>query len=175
MKICIASDSHDRAGALLAAGRAAREMGAEVLLHCGDVIGGHTLRPLRELGMPVHFVHGNNLGDPGALYGLAARSGGLITYHGAEADLTLAGRRIFITHYPHLARGMACTGDYALVCCGHSHTAEVLLQANILGATTVIANPGTVAGVGAPRATWILGDLATLEFQIFTLPDDAIH
>ena len=71
MKICIVSDSHDRADPLLRAVRAAREAGAEVVVHCGDVIGAHTLRPLLAVGLPVHVVHGNNLGDTLALVRLA--------------------------------------------------------------------------------------------------------
>ena len=65
MKICIVSDSHDRAPALAAAVSAAKAAGAEAVVHCGDLIGANTLRPLLELGVPVHFVHGNNLGDAG--------------------------------------------------------------------------------------------------------------
>lgn len=169
VKICIVSDSHDRASPLLQAVQAARHAGAQAVLHCGDVIGGHTLRPLLDEGLPVHVVHGNNIGDTLAMVRLDQRSGGQIRYHGAEAQLELGGRRIFITHYPHLARGMACTGDYDLVCCGHSHQASVLQQANIRSGQTWLVDPGTVAGIGAP-STWILGDLAQLQFDICNLP-----
>ena len=61
---------------------------------------------------------------------------------------------------------MACTGDYDLVCCGHSHKPEIAQQANVKGGETWLVNPGTVAGLGAPAATWVLGDLATMEFAI---------
>jgi hypothetical protein len=60
---------------------------------------------------------------------------------------------------------MACTGDWELVCCGHSHRAEARQVANVKGGTTWLANPGTVAGLAAP-ATWILADLATMSFDI---------
>jgi predicted phosphodiesterase len=96
---------------------------------------------------------------------LCARSGGLITYHGADAVLELAGRRIFATHYPHYARGLACTGDYDLVCCGHSHEASIEQQPNIRGGQTWLINPGTVAGVGA-SAHWILADLKAMRFEL---------
>ena len=168
MKICIVSDSHDRADPLLAAAQAARREGATAVIHCGDLIGSHTLRPLQALGLAVHAVHGNNVGDVQALARLCAASGGLLAYHGAEADLALAGRRIYVTHYPHLARGMACTGDFDLVCCGHSHAASASRQHNIRGERTWLVNPGTVAGIGAP-ATWILGDLERLSFETRTL------
>jgi putative phosphoesterase len=165
MKLCLVSDSHDRAPALLAAVRAGREAGAQAVVHCGDVIGAQTLRPLVEVGLPVHFVHGNNLGDPVALAKVCAESQGLLVYHGADADLRLGGRRLFATHYPHYARGLACTGDYDVVCCGHSHEASVTRQATLGGGTAWLVNPGTVAGLGAPAA-WVLADLAGLAFEI---------
>jgi len=165
VKVCIVSDSHDRAPPLEAAVRAARHDGAQVVIHCGDVIGAHTLRPLLGFGLPVHVVHGNNLGDPIALARLCAASEGLLTYHGADADLTLAGRRVLATHLPHYARGLACTGDYTVVCCGHSHSASAAQQPNILGGTTWLVNPGTVAGLGGP-ATWMLADLEALTFEV---------
>ncbi|MDH5287246.1 MAG: metallophosphatase family protein [Betaproteobacteria bacterium] len=165
MKLCLVSDSHDRAPALLAAVRAGRDAGAQAVVHCGDVIGAQTLRPLVEVGLPVHFVHGNNLGDPVAMAKVCAESQGLLVYHGADADLRLGGRRLFATHYPHYARGLACTGDYDVVCCGHSHEASVIRQPTLGGGTAWLVNPGTVAGLGAPAA-WVLADLAGLAFEI---------
>ncbi len=164
MKICVVSDSHDRADALFEVLHAARREGARLAIHCGDVIGAQTLRPLLELDMPIHVVHGNNLGDGVAMARLGAASQGRITYHGADADLVLAGRRVFVTHYPHYAKGLACTGDFDLVCCGHSHVAAIEQQANIRGARTWLINPGTVAGVGGP-VSWIVGDLEAMRFE----------
>jgi len=169
LKICIASDSHDRADPLLAAAQAAAHAGATALLHCGDVIGANTLRPLAALGLAVHVVHGNNLGDPLALARLAAASAGRLEYHGGEAMLTLGGRRVYVTHYPHQAQGMACTGEYDLVCCGHTHAAALTQQPNIRGERTWLVNPGTVAGIGGAPATWILGDLERMSFELRTL------
>lgn len=165
MKICIVSDSHDRAPMLAAAVTAAQQAGAQAVIHCGDVIGAMTLKPLLALGLPVHVVHGNNLGDPQALWKLCASSHGLLTYHGADIDLTLAGRRLFATHYPHYAHGMACTGDYDIVCCGHSHQAAVTQQVNVKGGSCWLLNPGSVGGLGTP-ASWLLADLERLEFEV---------
>ncbi|GAB4176619.1 MAG: metallophosphoesterase [Rhodocyclaceae bacterium] len=168
MKVCIVSDSHDRAPMLAAAVQAAKLRGAEAVLHCGDVIGPNTLKPLLALGLPIHVVHGNNLGDFTGIWQLAARSNGLLHYHGGDASLELGGRSVFLVHYPHYARGMACTGDFDLVCCGHSHKAAIEEIANVRGATTWLVNPGTVAGLAAP-ATWAMGDLAERSFTIETL------
>jgi uncharacterized protein len=168
MKICIVSDSHDRAPMLAAAVAAAKAAGAQAVIHCGDVIGAMTLRPLIQLKLPIHVVHGNNLGDPIAMWKLGEASGGLITYHGADIDMQLGGRRLFATHHPHYGRGLACTGDYDIVCCGHSHAASVEQQATVNGGMTWLVNPGSAGGLGAP-ATWLLADLERLEFDIRTL------
>jgi putative phosphoesterase len=165
VKICIVSDSHDRAEALDEAVRMAAAEGASAVIHCGDLIGGHTLRPAMARGLPLHLIHGNNLGDSVTLHRLARDSKGLLHYYGADARIELGGRRIFVVHYPEYGYAMACTGDWDLVCCGHSHHAEVAQVANVRGGKTWLVNPGTVAGVSAP-ATWIAADLAAMQFEI---------
>jgi predicted phosphodiesterase len=89
-------------------------------------------------------------------------------YHGADARLELGGKRVFVVHYPEYGYAMACTGDWDLVCCGHSHVAGIERVANVRNGTSLLVNPGTVAGLAAP-ATWILGDLVTMQFEVRTL------
>ena len=168
VKICIVSDSHDRAEPLAQAVREAKALGAEAVIHCGDVIGTQTLRAALQLGLPMHVIHGNNLGDPISLSRWARESNGQLHYHGPDARLELGGRRIFVVHYPEYGYAMACTGDWDLVCCGHSHTAAVQHVANVKGGRTWLVNPGTVAGLAAPR-TWAHGDLASMRFELHTL------
>jgi len=165
VKICIVSDSHDRADALVQVVREAKALGAEAVIHCGDLIGAQTIKPALAHGLPVHLIHGNNVGDTQALHRQSRASGGLLQYHGADARLELGGRRIFVVHYDDYGHAMACTGDWELVCCGHSHRAEARRVANVKGSETWLVNPGTVAGLAAP-ATWVLGDLAGLRFEV---------
>ena len=168
MKICIVSDSHDRADPLAKAVQSAKERGAEVVIHCGDVIGTQTLRAAMAAGLPMHVIHGNNLGDPISLSRWARESSGKLHYHGPDARLELGGRRIFVVHYPEYGYAMACTGDWDLVCCGQSHEAGMQQVANVKGGKTWLVNPGTVAGLAAP-ATWVLGDLAQMRFDSLAL------
>ncbi|MEX2241548.1 MAG: metallophosphoesterase family protein [Burkholderiales bacterium] len=168
MKICIVSDSHDRADALAQAVREAMALGAEAVIHCGDLIGAQTIKPALALGLPMHLIHGNNVGDTQALHRQSRAGGGLLQYHGADARLELAGRRVFVVHYDDYGYAMACTGDWALVCCGHSHKAEARKVLGVNGNETWLVNPGTVAGLAAP-ATWVLGDLAAMRFEICAL------
>jgi uncharacterized protein len=168
VKICIVSDSHDRADALAQAVREAKAAGAEAVIHCGDLIGAQTVKPALAAGLPVHLIHGNNVGDTQATHRQSRASGGLLQYHGADARLELAGRRVFVVHYDDYGYAMACTGDWNLVCCGHSHKAEARVLTGVNGKQTWLVNPGTVAGLAAP-ATWVLGDLAAMRFEIRTL------
>lgn len=170
MKICIVSDSHDRRDLLAAAVKEAKSLGAEAVLHCGDVCAPTALRPLQQFGLPVHVIHGNNTGDTYAMFMLAQEPESVIHYHGMDAGIELDGRRIFIVHYPHYAEAMALTGEWDIVCCGHDHRAAITPVRNIKQAQTLVLNPGTVAGIG-PRASYIIGDLATLEFEIRDVPE----
>ena len=165
MKVCIVSDTHDRAEALDGVVRKAASEGFAAVIHCGDLIGGHTLRPAMYAGLPIHLIHGNNLGDSFTLHRLANESAGQLRYYGGEARIELGGRKIFVVHYPEYGYAMACTGNWDLVCCGHSHIAEITQVSNVKGGKTWLVNPGTVAGLAAP-ATWIAGDLLAMHFEI---------
>ena len=103
---------------------------------------------------------------------LSCTPASLIHYYGQDADFTLGSKRIFLVHYPRYARAMAVTGDYDLVCYGHTHCISIETLKNIKGTQTVVCNPGTVGGIGAP-ATYLVGDLETMTFEI--LPVTVIH
>jgi hypothetical protein len=170
VKVCIVSDSHDHIPLLDAAVAEARSLGAEAVLHCGDVVAPSTLQCLEKHRLPVHVIHGNNTGDLYTLGRLASRPDNVIQYHGMDAGIELGERRIFLVHYPHYARAMAMTGDWDLVCCGHSHRTRLDRIPNVKGATTLLVNPGTVGGVGDAPATYILGDLRSMAFDVREIP-----
>jgi len=173
MKICIVSDSHDNRSFLETAVREAVAAGAEAVLHCGDVVAPSTLEVTKQFGIPVHVIHGNNTGDLYMMSRIASTAANNVTFYGQDAGIELAGKRIFLVHYPHYAEAMATTGDWDLVCCGHDHKASVNSIKNMADKQTVIANPGTVGGIKAP-ATYIIGDLETMDFTICELDTAAI-
>ena len=167
MKICIVSDSHDNRALLATAVHDAKQRGAQVVLHCGDVIAPTTLRGLP----PVHVIHGNNTGDLVAMHYVMQKFPDIIHYHGMDASLEIAGKKIFLVHYPHYARAMALTGDYDLVCCGHDHSTLIEQVENIKGQHTTLINPGTVGGVGkAP--SYVIGNLDSMEFSEHPVPTE---
>ena len=165
MKVCILSDSHDNRALLEAAVREAAALGVEAVLHCGDLVAPSTLNVLKPFGLPIHVIHGNNTGDLYMMSRIAGKPGSLVRFYGQDAGIELAGRRIFLVHYPHYAQALATTGDWDLVCCGHDHKADIREVGNIKGGHTRLVNPGTVGGVAAP-ATWVLGDLESMEFEV---------
>ncbi|MGD2056413.1 MAG: metallophosphoesterase family protein [Gammaproteobacteria bacterium] len=165
MKICILSDSHDNRACLEAAVREARTCGAGAILHCGDVVAPSTLEVVIPFGLPVHVIHGNNSGDTYMMGRIASRPSSRVYYYGQDAGIELHRRRIFLVHYPHYAEAMATTGNWELVCCGHDHVASIRTIGNMAGGTSLLVNPGTVGGIKAP-ATWVLGDLETMQFSI---------
>lgn len=166
MKVCILSDSHDHIPLLEAAVLDAKALGAEAVLHCGDLVAPSTLHCLERIGLPVHVIHGNNTGDLYALTRLAHKPGAVVHYHGMDAGIQLGGKRIFLVHYPHYARALAATGDWDLVCCGHSHKVLIEQLPNVHQEKTWLINPGTIGGVGKSPATWILGDLEQMSFEV---------
>jgi putative phosphoesterase len=168
MKICIISDSHDNRPLLEAAVRDAKAAGAEAVLHCGDVVAPSTLEVIKPFNLPLHVIHGNNTGDMYMMGRVASGAGNNTTYYGQDAGIELGGRRIFLVHYPHYAEAMATTGDWDLVCCGHDHKVDIRAIDNITGTISWLVNPGTVGGVMAP-ATWVLGDLDNMTFEVHEL------
>ena len=165
MKICIVSDSHDHREHLAAAVSEAKGLGVQAVIHCGDLVAPSTLHAIIPLGLPVHIVLGNNTGDLYHLSKLAHQPENRVHYYGQDGSLVLAGKRIFIVHYPHYAKAMALTGDYDLVCNGHEHHAVIERIRNIKGEETLRIDPGTVGGVSVP-ATYVIGDLEKMEFAI---------
>ncbi|QJA06240.1 metallophosphoesterase [Thermosulfurimonas marina] len=164
MKFAILSDSHDHIPHLKKALAQARKAGAEVLFHCGDLISPFMVPVLAEFPGPVHFIQGNNRGDPHLLEKQVARFP-QVHFHGEFAFLEVGGLSIAMVHYPDLARGLAATGDYHLVLCGHTHVYKVLRIKEAL-----VINPGEILGKEGPP-TFALYDTETREVEKVILAD----
>ncbi len=163
-KIAIFSDSHDQVWHLMTALEQARDLGAEVLLHCGDMNAPFIVGLLaRHFSGPIHLIFGNNEGD-GRLIQTQAAKYPQVTHHGDYAELTLGDRRIAMIHYPAPARRLAQSQQFDLVCYGHDHTRhrEALGQ-------TLLVNPGEILGLKHPP-TWGLYDTETHEFTWVEIP-----
>ncbi len=154
MRIAIMSDTHDHIWNLEKA--LSRTQGISALLHCGDLISPFMVRKLAERlpTTPVHLVWGNNDGDR-RLVSQVAQGAGPIRCHGEFADLEIGGLRIWMTHYPEIARAVALSGQYDLVCYGHDHAAHE----EQMGATLLL-NPGELMGLNG-RSGFVLLEIET--------------
>lgn len=151
MKVAVLSDSHDNIWKLEAA--MPQLQAADAVVHCGDLCSPFMLRALGKglSGKPFHLVWGNNDGDRLLLAQVAAGLPG-VTLHGDLAQIELAGLRVAVNHYPEIAKGLALSGLYDLVCCGHNHEAHHEWLGNCL-----LLNPGELMGLKG-RSTIALVD-----------------
>lgn len=163
MRIAVLSDTHGHVGHCREAVHLLEQLDVQTVLHCGD-IGSAAVVDLLS-GWPAHFVFGNCDADLETLSAVIARAG--LVCHGWFADLKLAGRRIAMTygHLPRLLTEAEQSGQFDLVCYGHTHRAEEHWQGQ-----TLVLNPGALYRA-RPRSFAIV-DLARLAVERFTLPAD---
>ncbi len=151
MLVAILSDSHDHIPNLDKAVTAANQADASFLIHCGDLISPFMLPILARFNGPVHLIYGNNAGDQ---HLISSRCGNLfpdIRHHGVQGTITVGPLRIGFIHYPETAAGLAATGKYDVVCCGHNHRQGVERVGDCL-----IVNPGDLLGKDEPPGFMLL-------------------
>ncbi len=155
MLVGIISDIHDNITNIRAAARLLRS--AEVIICCGDLCSPFIVDELGKgfAGKDIHVVFGNNDAD---LFRITLKAGGYgqMALHGEFCELELDGKRFAVNHFDNIARALAKSDAYDVVCFGHNHQVE-LSQA---GATRLI-NPGEVFGGLTGKATVVLYDTAT--------------
>ncbi|TWT73451.1 phosphodiesterase [Posidoniimonas polymericola] len=137
MKIGVISDTHGHVDLTQAAVRMLQSLDVEVVLHCGDIGGPDVVRQFHH--WPTHFVAGNCDYDLDAL-GAAVRAENQ-HWHDQFGELTIDGLKIALLHsHDRKAFRKACrSGDYDLVCYGHTHIAAVEESDS-----TLVLNPGAV-------------------------------
>ncbi len=139
MQIGIISDIHDNIWKLSAALQRLRSV--NVILCCGDLCSPFIVPRLGEnFEGDIHVVFGNNDGD---LFRISqqARNYPQIHLHGEFAALELGGKRIAMTHFDDVAREVAGSGKFDLVCFGHNHQFEISEAGS-----TLLINPGEIMG-----------------------------
>ena len=146
MRLAIVSDIHDNLWNLAAAMQVMRS--ADVLLCCGDLCSPFVIDELASFPGPVHIVFGNNDAD---LYRITAKAAKKPNchIHGELFHDTFDGRRLAMNHFDYLARPIAKSGDYDVVCFGHNHEFEVSRQASAL-----LINPGPIMGAKFTSGKW---------------------
>jgi hypothetical protein len=139
MKIVILSDIHDNVWKLDAA--LASVAHADTMLCCGDLCSPFVIHQLGSgFAGPIHIVFGNNDAD---LYRISAnaRRYDHIQLHGEIFRAEFDGRRFAMNHYDTIARSLAASAEFDVVCYGHNHIFDIAR----IGSALAI-NPGAIMG-----------------------------
>jgi len=139
MQIAIVSDIHDNVWKLAAALEAVGTAGA--LICCGDLCSPFIVHQLgRGFAGAIHVVFGNNDGDRFRM-SVAARRYPQVQLHGEWFGGEFEGRRVAAHHFDNVARAVAVSGEFDLVCFGHNHVREITRVGR-----TLAVNPGAILG-----------------------------
>lgn len=159
MLVAILVDSHDNIPNLVRAVEKANEEGASELIHCGDLISPFMLDYLSAFQGPIHIIYGNNVGDQHLISTRCSMRLANVTHHGIQGQITIDGLTFGFFHYPRLARALAATGDFDVVCFGHNHVSEITTVGK-----TILLNPGDLHGRDDPPG-FLLFDTEKKEAQ----------
>lgn len=157
MRIGVISDTHAHIENTQAAVRLLEALEVEAVLHAGDICSPQIPKLLTK--WPTHFVFGNCDDDTDGMRAGIEQAG--LTCHGRFGDIELAGRRIALLHSDDARRFLQVTtsGDYDLVCYGHTHRAEQHYQGR-----TLVLNPGAL--YRATPHTLAIVDLTSMQATI---------
>ena len=161
MRIGVVSDTHGHLHNALAAARLLESLDVEALLHCGDI--GSPQVPSLFSRWPAHYVLGNVDHYDDELLAVAVGNAGA-SFHGRFADLELGGRRIAVLHSDDAYKfdQVTTSGEYDLVCYGHTHVAEQHREGK-----TLILNPGALYRAKVHQIAIV--DLETMEATHLTV------
>jgi len=168
MRIAILSDIHDNLWNLAAALEAVRD--ADTLICCGDLCSPFVIDELAQFERDIHIVFGNNDAD---LYRITLKAAKRpkCKLHGELFQATFDQRRLAVNHFDYLARPLAKSGDYDVVCFGHNHEFEISREGSCL-----LINPGAIMGAKFSNGKWentpatfVIYDTATNTVEAFEL------
>ena len=155
MRIAILSDIHDHIWNL---DRILEHcQSADTLICCGDLCSPFIMARLgQNFDKEIHLVFGNNDADLFRISRIAQQFGDRVHLHGEIGEIELDGKRIAINHFDQIARPIAASGDYDVVCFGHNHQRECS-RISTADRETLLINPGPVMGMkfvqGVPTPT----------------------
>ncbi|HEX4749858.1 MAG TPA: metallophosphoesterase family protein [Bryobacteraceae bacterium] len=172
MRLAILSDIHDNLWNLRVAMQTIRT--ADAVLCCGDLCSPFVIDELTKCEATVHIVFGNNDADLYRITSKALKKPNC-QVHGELFQAMLDGKRVAMNHFDYLARPMAKSGDFDVVCFGHNHQFEISHE----GAALLI-NPGPIMGAKFSSgkfeetlASFVIYDTATNSPQPYAVERDS--
>ncbi len=167
MKIAIISDIHDNLHNLVLALKIIKEKKIKQILFLGDFIAPGGVKILARCGIPVFALFGNNDGEKYTIVKTSLEKRSNLTMSDKTYDFfELDGKKIFLTHYPPLAKPMAKSGDFDAVFYGHNHEKNEEQIGKCL-----IANPGEVSASKTGIATFGIYNTKDNSIEIIKIPN----
>ena len=144
MRIAVLSDIHDNLWNLATA--IEHVSAADMLICCGDLCSPFVMDVLARFPGQVNIVFGNNDAD---LFRITRKSSDRVRVHGEFFEAVLEGKKVAVNHFDYIARPIAASGLYDIVCYGHNHEFSVAQVGR-----TLAVNPGPIMGARFPGGKW---------------------
>ena len=164
MHIAVMSDLHDNVTAWDRLVIFLEQQQITTLINCGDTSAPAMLKHMASTFTgQIHTVFGNVADEE--LETEVTKNLPNVTHYKFRGEMELDGKRISFNHFPNIAEREAKTGNFDLVCHGHTH----LKRWEKIG-TAMVLNPGTAGGM-FQYPTFAVVDLTlmTCNFQDITL------
>lgn len=154
MKIALLSDSHDNVDNLEKAIADANSRDCEILIHAGDLMSPQHIDNLKRFKGKAFFVFGNNDSEKEEIRERSKDSNILVA--GDFYDGMIDDQRVYVTHYPEIAKTAFFSGSYDLVVFGHTHQ-----KMSERKDEKILINPGEIYGQRKGHASWAIYDSET--------------
>ncbi len=165
MKIAIISDIHENFHNLLLALKKIKELEAEKIICLGDLMNNGIAKVLSASEIPVFTIWGNNDGDKVAITktSLTKNSNMKVSFETFDF-MEIDNRKIFLTHYPVLAKPMAKSGDFDAVFYGHDHKQNIDKVGDC-----IVVNPGELSAHKTKTSKFAMYDTKDNSAEIIEL------
>ena len=173
MFIAIISDIHDNLWKLNTA--LSQLSDCDALICCGDLCSPFVIDELANgFKRQTHIVFGNNDADLFRIT-VKARQYSQLHLHGEFCELEFHNRRFAVNHFDYIAKPIAHSARYDVVCFGHNHQFEI---SDIKG--TLAINPGSIMGAQFGQdgrkyvpSTFVIYDTAENHAQGYRIDSDS--
>jgi uncharacterized protein len=157
MKIAIISDTHDNLNAITAFGKKLADLKPEYLLHAGDFCSPFAVRAIKQFGIPMKAIFGNNDGDKPLLTQAAE---GFAEIKEAPFSFELGTRKFAMVHYSDKVNSLAASNQFDAIIYGHTHKLDIRTE------PCLIINPGELCGWLTRHSTFVILDTDLLTTEI---------
>ena len=167
MKIAIISDIHENIYNLISFYEQIKNENIEQILCLWDLMNNWIAKVLAFSNIPVHMIWWNNDWDKVAITKTSLSEKSLLTTSSTVFDsLEIDWKRIFLTHYPNLAKSIAKSNDYDIVFYWHNHISSETKIWNCL-----IVNPWEISSHKTWKSSFAIYDTEDNTIKIIEVKD----